>query len=111
MNAIFPFLGKSGAKLTLRSSSGTIIPRQFGPIILMFLNFDLSSSILCSSFTPSSPVSLKPDDIIIIPSIPASPHSLTLSGTSSAGVQITARSGFFGRLFRSGKHDIAITAS
>ena len=56
-----------------------------------------SSKILSSRALPSAPTSLKPAETIIMDLTPALPQSSTLSMTSSAGITITARSGFSGK--------------
>jgi len=49
-----------------------------------------------SSSIPSGPVSLKPAEMMMAPSTPASTHSVMMSGTAVAGATITARSTFCG---------------
>ena len=102
IKAILPFLGIPRVKVILRCKPGTIKPTQFGPIILMPSNFASSTNTWSSSILPSWPDSLKPADKIMIPLIPASPHSLTNCGTSFALVAITAKSGVLGRLITLG---------
>ena len=98
MKPMCPFLGVAAAKLALRLSPGTMIPRQFGPMIRMPSNLHCSRRTCSSSFFPSSPISRKPAEITTSPLMPASPHSRTRAGTPEEGVQITARSGTRGRL-------------
>ena len=72
---------------------GFIIPKQFGPIILIFPPC-ATDNISFSKAIPFSPASLKPAEIIIAPLIPACTQSAIIFGTVGAGVAITARSIF-----------------
>jgi len=98
MNPMWPLSGVAAAKLAFRWSFGTMMPRQFGPRILIPSNFACSSRTFSSSSRPSLPTSRNPAEMITTPGVPASPHSRMMPGTVRAGVQITARSGACGRL-------------
>ena len=90
MKAMFPDGGPVLMNVAFRPAFGLTKPRQFGPRMRMPYFF-LAAITLCSSNLPSSPISLKPAEIMTAPSIPARPHSSTISGTALAGVAITAR--------------------
>lgn len=98
MKAICPFCGVEAAKLAFKEMPGTMIPRQFGPRIRMPSNLAFSASTCSSNLRPSVPISRKPAEMITIPRVPASPRAPTRPGTVGDGVQITARSGGWGRL-------------
>ncbi len=98
MKPIWPGAGVAAAKLAFKWMLGTMIPRQFGPRIRIPGNFRCSTRIISSNFRPGSPISRKPAEMMTIPRVPASPSSRTSSGTLGAGVQITAKSGAWGRL-------------
>ena len=83
------------AKVALKPVGGFITPRQLGPTILILPRL-ASSRTRCSSSTPSGPVSLKPAEMMMAPSTPASTHSPMMSGTAGAGATMTARSTFAG---------------
>ena len=70
---------------------GFMIPRQFGPTTRIPYR-RAASRTWRSSSTPSSPTSLKPALMMMIPETPASPQSITSCGALFAGVTMTARS-------------------
>ena len=88
-NATLPGSAIFFEKVAFKPSSGIITPRQFGPSKRIFPR---EETIASSSFLPSGPHSLKPAEIMTAPLTPASAHSLTTSGTVTAGVAIIARS-------------------
>ncbi len=98
MKPMCPFMGVAAAKLALRCTPGTMIPRQLGPMIRIPGNFACSQRMSASSFRPGSPISRKPAEMITTPRVPASPSERISPGTVGPGVQITARSGTCGRL-------------
>jgi hypothetical protein len=51
---------------------------------------------VCSSFSPALPISLKPAEMMMAPGTPAWAQSRMTDGTAVAGVQITAKSTFSG---------------
>src|SRR6056297_2196670 len=66
IKAILPGRAILLEKLTFNLRDGLIKPRQFGPIILMLYFLKLPE--ICSvSFSPSSPISVKPAEISKIP--------------------------------------------
>ena len=68
------------AKVALRPVVGFITPRQLGP--MMRIRPRRASSRTCSSSSaPSGPVSLKPAEMMMAPSTPASTHSAMMPGT------------------------------
>src|SRR5215210_7377302 len=83
--AIFP------AKVALRPLTGLITPRQLGPTMRILPRL-ASSRTCCSSSAPTSPASLKPAEMTMAPSTPASAHSRMIPGTVGAGETMTARS-------------------
>src|SRR5215204_2529457 len=90
-SATLPGRAIAPAKVALRPVGGFMTPRQLGPTILILPRL-ASSRTWRSSFAPSDPVSLKPAEIIMAPSTPASTHSRIISGTAGAGATMSARS-------------------
>ena len=89
---MFPGCGLMAAKLAFNPLKGAITPSELGPMIRMSGNRAAAASTRSSSARPSAPTSRNPADRMMIPRIPASPHSWIKAGTPGAGVQITARS-------------------
>ena len=82
---MFPGAGVMAAKLALRWSRGTMIPRQFGPTIRMPSNFRCSSRMASSILRPASPASRKPAERMMMPGMPFSPQDRTMPGTWQRG--------------------------
>ncbi len=88
-----PGRGISGAREALRRTSGEVltIPKAFGPMIRMPYARACRTRARWRS-RPSGPLSAYPAEMTTRPCTPCSPHSVTTSGTCSAGTATTARS-------------------
>ena len=69
---------------------------QFGPMTRTPERATADASSSCS-FSPSGPVSEKPDVITTAPPTPLAPHSSITPGTNGAGTTTTTRSTASGR--------------
>ena len=88
---ILPVGGTFAANVALSLAGVLTIPRQFGPIILIFHFLALSINSR-SNFAPSVPVSLNPADITTTEFIPILPQGSIDSSIAFGGITITHKS-------------------
>ncbi len=91
INATSPALGETGSNVALIPWCGIMIPRQFGPVILIPCLRAISTT-LSSRTAPSPPISRNPAVTMTARRTPFSPHSSITPGTSRAGTAMTAQS-------------------
>ncbi len=105
MKATFPFRGTHLANERFRLALLLIYPKLLGPINLIFASLSLLD-IRSSNFLPSSPVSLKPAEIISTVETFFSIHWSTTLSTNCDGITIHTRSTLSFIETISGKHTL-----